>query len=123
MWQGNKKRRARCQQGLAVFFSTSRAYQVPRLPQKENPLKQFIGCFRTVERKLREQPVIGFDTEDNSKGVVTLYGFYGDAGGWATRQYKEAIDYIYNIDQPTTFCAHNLEYDIVNFFKHDNLPR
>ncbi len=82
---------------------------------KENPLRKYCGKFSQIESKLKEWPIIGMDTEDNSKGTVTLFGFFGANGPYVTRFYKKAISYIYGIEEATYFVAHNLEYDVVNF--------
>lgn len=90
------------------------------MKKSENPLSVYKGAFSCIEQKLVRYPVVGFDSEDNSKGIVTLYGFYSARGGFATKYHTEALDYIYSYKEPTIFVAHNLEYDFVNFFKHDN---
>jgi len=83
-----------------------------------NPLEQHRGKFTTIESKLIEKPIIGFDTEDDGKGTPLSIAFYGDNGSFYTASMDEAIDYIYNIREPSIFVAHNLEYDIGNLFKH-----
>lgn len=90
------------------------------MKKEENPLKKYYGKFTRTEKKLKQLPIIGFDSEDDGKGTVTLFCFFGDAGPMVTRFHKKAIDYIYSIETPTIFVAHNLEYDVVNLFKHDN---
>lgn len=93
----------------------------------ENPLKKYQASFTRTEKNLKELPVIGGDTEDNSKGLVTLIAFVGDfgespnkLGKFVTKHAKKAIDFIYSIETPTYFVFHNLEYDVINIFKHDD---
>ena len=89
---------------------------------KPNPLTAYHGKFSCIESKLKEYPIIGFDTEDNSKGVPVLFAFYGDFPGekFVTKYWQKALDFIYGIENPSIFVAHNLEYDIANLFKQDD---
>ena len=86
-------------------------------------LTQFQGSFSAIEAKLKKMPIIGMDSEDDSKGTPTLFTFYGDFIKDAKKQYwtkswEDAIDFILeDVIEPTIFVAHNLEYDIGNFFK------
>ena len=84
----------------------------------QNPLLKFHSSFNENITKLREWPIVGFDSEDDSRGTVTLFGFFSDNGGYVTKNHEKAIDYIYNLETAHYFVAHNLEYDFVNFFKH-----
>jgi hypothetical protein len=90
--------------------------------QKENPLLPHHSAFTAITTKTHEYPIIAFDTEDDTKGTVTLFAFYGDfpGGQFVTRHADEAMEFIYSIEEPTIFVAHNLEYDIANLCKHDN---
>lgn len=89
---------------------------------KPNPLAAYHGKFSCIDSKLKEYPIIGFDTEDDSKGVPVLFAFYGDFPGekFVTKYWEKAIDFIYSIEDPTIFVCHNLEYDIANLFKQDD---
>lgn len=95
-------------------------FKEAEMNKTENPLKKWCGSFTRKESKLRELPIIGWDTEDNSRGTVTLFCFFSASGSKVTRFHKKALDYIYSIEEPTYFVAHNLEYDVVNLFKHDD---
>ena len=87
-----------------------------------NKLTQHHGKFSCIESKLKEYPIIGFDTEDDSKGTPLLFAFYGDFPNkkYVTKYWQNALDFIYSIETPTIFVCHNLEYDIANLFKQDN---
>lgn len=83
-------------------------------------LEQFHGSFGPIEAKLKKMPIIGFDSEDDSKGTPTLFTFYGDFAkkSFWTKYWEEALDFILeDVIEPTIFVAHNLEYDIGNLFK------
>lgn len=86
---------------------------------KLNPLSKHFGKFPTLESKVKEMPIICMDTEDDSKGSVILFGFHGDfkEKNFVTRFAEEALSFIYDIEEPTIFVTHNLEYDIANLFK------
>lgn len=81
-----------------------------------NPLLQWRSSFDRVDSKIKPLPIIGFDTEDDTKGTPLSFVFYGDDGPFYTTSNQEAIDYIYNVKTPSIFVAHNLEYDIGNLF-------
>jgi len=87
-----------------------------------NPCLSHHGKFSTIESKIKEMPIIGFDTEDDSKGTPLLFGFYGDfkKKKYVSRFSDKALEFIYDIEEPTIFVAHNLEYDIANLFKDSN---
>ena len=87
-----------------------------------NKLTEHHGKFSCIESKLKEYPIIGFDTEDDSKGTPLLFAFYGDfpKQKYVTKHWQQALDFIYSIEVPTIFVAHNLEYDIANLFKQDD---
>jgi len=89
-------------------------------PQPENPYSKYHSSFSRSEPEIRPVPIIGFDTEDDSKGTPLSFAFYGDDGPFYTTSADEAVDYIYNVPIPSCFVAHNLEYDIGNLFKHCN---
>jgi len=88
----------------------------------KNPLRKHHGSFSTIESNLKEYPIIGFDSEDDSKGTPLLFTFYGDfkKKKFMTRHWDEALDFIYSIEEPTIFVAHNLEYDVANLFKAED---
>lgn len=87
--------------------------------RRSNPLSKFFGSFPVLESKVKEWPIICMDTEDDSKGTTILYGFHGDfkEKNYVTRHAEEALSFIYDIEEPTIFVTHNLEYDIANLFK------
>lgn len=84
-----------------------------------NPLNIHCGKFSTIESKLREYPIIGVDTEDDSKGTPVLFGMYGDfkEQSYVTKFSDELLSRIYDIEETTIFVCHNLEYDMANIFK------
>lgn len=75
---------------------------------------------RQLNEKLKELPVIGFDSEDNTKGIPVSFCFYGDEGSYYTRSRAEAIEYVYSVPKQSIFAAHNLEYDLNNLFKSEH---
>lgn len=83
-------------------------------------LNDFKSSFGPIKSNLRHWPIIGIDSEDDSKGTPTLFAFYGDfkKKEYWTKHWEDALDFILeDVVTPTIFVAHNLEYDIVNFFK------
>jgi hypothetical protein len=88
----------------------------------QNPLSKYRHKFSRIESNPTEQPIIGFDSEDDGKGTPILFAFYGDfpKKTYVTKHWKKALDFIYSIEEPTIFVAHNLEYDTANLFKQDN---
>ncbi len=91
-----------------------------------NPLAAYFGKFGRIEPKLKKINIVGYDSEDDTKGTVLQHAFfYRDSENKPVRFYttdaNEAIDYVYdNFSDTTVFCAHNLEYDMINLFKHVN---
>lgn len=77
------------------------------------------GKFTVIEKHLKKLPIIGYDTEDDSKGVVLEHAFFSKDGSFYTHSHEEALDYIYAVKEPSIFVCHNLEYDIANLMKHD----
>jgi hypothetical protein len=88
-----------------------------------NPLSIYKSSFNKLKSKVYKKPIIGFDSEDDSKGTPTLFAFYGDfkkAGknSYWTKHWEESLDFILeDVTEPSIFVAHNLEYDIANLFK------
>lgn len=82
------------------------------------------GQFKLQSPKLKAYPIVGFDTEDDTYGKPLSFAFYwcGENGpeSFYTTDADEAIDFIYEFPEKAYFCAHNLEYDIGNLFKHCN---
>jgi hypothetical protein len=76
------------------------------------------GSFGQKTPKLKKFNIVGFDSEDDTYGKPLSFAFFSDNGSFYTRDADEAIDYIYNYKEKALFCAHNLEYDIGNLFKH-----
>lgn len=77
----------------------------------------FQGHYGPIEPKLKELRIVGFDTEDDSRGTPISFAFHDGKESFYTRDADEALDYIYNAKKTTVFCAHNLEYDIGNLMK------
>lgn len=90
-----------------------------RIPKID--LSVFFSKFRTIEPKLFEYPIVGIDTEDDSKGTPLLFGMYGDIPekSYHTKHSSELLSKIYDIKEKTIFVCHNLEYDITNIFKNE----
>lgn len=80
-------------------------------------LKKYVSSFPRFNQEIRPVNIIGFDTEDDTKGTPVSVAFYSSEGSFYTTSMDEGIDYIYNTPLPSVFVAHNLEYDIGNLFK------
>jgi hypothetical protein len=79
------------------------------------------GKFKRLEKKIKPFNLIGFDTEDDSKGTPTLFAFYSDDYKLVTRSWEEALDFILETaPDGSVFVAHNLEYDFANLMKQNN---
>jgi hypothetical protein len=81
-------------------------------------LAQYTSEFSAWSQEIRPVNIIAFDTEDDTKGTPVSCAFFSKDGHYYTTSMDEAIDYIYSIQIPSVFVAHNLEYDIGNLFKH-----
>lgn len=77
----------------------------------------FHGTFGPIEAALRAYRIVGFDTEDDTRGTPLSFAFHDGVSSYYTRNADDALDYIYNYPVKAVFCAHNLEYDIGNLFK------
>jgi len=75
------------------------------------------GVFGPVSSTPRTYKIVGFDTEDDTKGVPISFAFHDGLKPFYTTSWEEAIDYVYNYPETAIFLAHNLEYDIGNLFK------
>lgn len=89
--------------------------KVKTLPKE---LEKYIGHFGPIEPALIKLRIVGFDTEDDSKGHPLSFAFHDGKTSFYTTLANEAIDFIYNAEETSCFVAHNLEYDIGNLFKH-----
>jgi DNA polymerase family B len=78
------------------------------------------GVFGPINNKPRTYKIIGFDTEDDTKGTPISFAFHDGLKSFYTTNWEEAIDYVYNYPETAVFLAHNLEYDIGNLFKACN---
>ena len=67
---------------------------------------------------IQEYRIIGFDTEDDTRGTPLSFAFHDGENYYYTVSPAKALQYVLNYPRPAIFCAHNLEYDIVNLFKH-----
>ncbi len=81
-------------------------------------LDDFIGSYGPVSPTLKPCRIVGFDTEDDSRGTPISFAFHTGTETFYTRDADEAVEYIFNSPDVTCFVAHNLEYDIGNLFKH-----
>lgn len=79
-----------------------------------------VGEFKALDEHVKTRKIIGFDSEDDSKGSPVSFAFYSDEGPYYCRTRQAAIDYIYSIKMPSVFMAHNLEYDLNNVFKEEH---
>ena len=74
-----------------------------------------------IGNSCKPQPLIAFDTEDDSCGNVISVDFawfeQGKIVHFFTKDVSEAISFIYSRPLKTIFVAHNLEYDIINLFR------
>lgn len=88
----------------------------------QNPLLKYQGKFKKKNITVKPKPIIALDTEDDSKGTPVLFCFYGDfpGGKFTTRHAEEACQFIWDVEEPSIFVCHNLEYDIANLFKDNN---
>lgn len=76
------------------------------------------GCLRPENKKATLYDIVGFDTEDNTKGVPVAFVFHDGEKSFYTKDARKAVKYILEYPRPALFCAHNLEYDIGNLMKH-----
>lgn len=81
-------------------------------------LAVYHGAFGPMKTRVKAFPIIGFDTEDDTRGVPLSFAFHDGNKSFYTKSADRAIDYIYNYPDTAIFMAHNLEYDIGNLFKH-----
>ncbi len=78
---------------------------------------EHLGEYGPSAPTIRPLRIVGFDTEDDSRGTPISFAFHTGDDTFYTRDADEALDYIYNSRETTVFCAHNLEYDIGNLMK------
>lgn len=92
---------------------------MPELLEPRTPanLRLYHGSLTPVQSEIRTVKIIGFDSEDDTRGQPLSFSFFDGEKAFYTRFADEAIDYIYNYPERAVFCAHNLEYDIGNLFK------
>lgn len=92
---------------------------MPELLEARTPanLRIYHGTLSPSAPKLRDYRIIGFDSEDDTRGQPLSFAFYDGESSFYTRHAEEAIEYVYNYPETAVFCAHNLEYDIGNLFK------
>lgn len=86
----------------------------PRTPAN---LRIYHGSLSPIQSEIRPARIIGFDSEDDTRGTPLSFAFHDGAKWFYTRHADEAIEFIYNYPEQAIFCAHNLEYDIGNLFK------
>lgn len=80
-------------------------------------LRMFHGTLSPSKPNINPVRIIGFDSEDDTRGQPLSFAFHDGESSFYTRHAEEAIDFIYNYPDRAVFCAHNLEYDIGNLFK------
>jgi hypothetical protein len=81
------------------------------------PLSRWCGLIRPLKHRDKVYRIVGFDTEDNSKGLPLSFAFHDGRDCVYTTSVKQAIRYVYASPEPTLFAVHNLEYDLGNLFK------
>lgn len=80
----------------------------------------------TFGAKANEKRIITFDTEDDSCGNVSIVNFFDGEYHYTFSTYhgfewNEVYKFIYDYPhKDCIFVAHNLEYDIVNVFRHND---
>lgn len=92
---------------------------MPELLEPRTPanLRLYHGSLTPIQSEIRPVKIIGFDSEDDTRGQPLSFTFHDGAKAFYTRFADEAIEFIYNYPERAVFCAHNLEYDIGNLFK------
>lgn len=75
------------------------------------------GVLRPETRTPHNYQIIGFDSEDDTKGVPICFTFHDGQSSFYTKDPRKAMKYILEYPRPAIFCAHNLEYDIGNLMK------
>jgi len=72
--------------------------------------------------------VVGWDTEDDSKGTPLLFGFTHERGSYSTASADDALEWLVTLAKAQKLRGHvveawatNLEYDLVNLFGVDRL--
>lgn len=80
-------------------------------------ITDFQGSYGPISPEIKPYRIVGFDTEDDSRGNPISFAFHDGEETFYTRDAEEALDYIYNARETSVFCAHNLEYDIGNLMK------
>lgn len=80
-------------------------------------ITDFQGKYGPISPEIKTLRIVGFDTEDDSRGTPISFAFHDGTSSFYTRDAEEALDYIYNSRETTVFCAHNLEYDLGNLMK------
>ncbi len=75
------------------------------------------GVLRRETKDPKVYKVIGFDTEDDTKGTPVAFVFHDGESHFYTKDPRKAVKYVIEYPVPAVFCAHNLEYDIGNLFK------
>jgi hypothetical protein len=79
-----------------------------------------IGSIKPMRIPHPRRWVVGFDTEDDSKGNPLLFAFHDGESSWVFVDPKEAVNFILTHShdgEPVVFFAHNLEYDLGNLMK------
>ena len=83
---------------------------------------EFFDHFTRHSKAANTYNIVGFDTEDDTRGTPMSFAFY-DGGRYLKNKYfyttdwKEAIRFVYEYPEQAAFVAHNLEYDVGNLFK------
>lgn len=75
------------------------------------------GLLREETKQPKIYRVIGFDSEDNTKGIPIVFTFVDGDKKYYFKDARKAIRFVLEYPVPAVFCAHNLEYDIGNLFK------
>jgi hypothetical protein len=76
-----------------------------------------MGVLRREVREPKRFRIVGFDTEDNTKGVPLAFVFHDGEKDYYFKKAANALRFIQSYPETACFVAHNLEYDIGNLFK------
>ncbi|HEX3102645.1 MAG TPA: DNA polymerase, partial [Pyrinomonadaceae bacterium] len=86
---------------------------------------EYFGAFEKLDLKPKCINIVGFDSEDDTKGKPLAFSFY-DGGAvlkkksFFTTSAEEAVKFIYDYPIESYFVAHNLEYDLPNLMGYND---
>jgi hypothetical protein len=82
----------------------------------------YIGLIRPSRIPRAPKKIIGWDSEDDSKGTPISFNFYDGEKDYRFTDPAAALQFIlsYDPETPALFYSHNLEYELGNLFKSGN---